>query len=982
MATFDHHHIEQKWQKKWEDAQMYKTADTVEGKENRYMLVEFPYPSGNLHIGHWYAFAVPDIYARFLRMQGHNVLFPIGFDSFGLPAENAAIKRGLDPRAWTYGNIDFMSSQLRSMGNSFDWSRKVVASDPEYYKWTQWLFLQLYNKGLAYKKKSSVPWCDSCKTVLANEQIVAGRCERCGTEVVQKELDQWFFKITDYAERLLGDLDDLEWPEEIKAAQREWIGKSAGALLQFQVLSTKYGVPTADDSELRTQNSQTIEVFTTRPDTLYGVTYVVLAPEHELVAELLANNELGITNKEEVRTYVEQTKNKKELERKEAKEKTGVELNGVKAINPATNEEIPVWIADYVLASYGTGAVMAVPAHDERDYEFAKKYDLPIRQVVIPCADDSINPPKKGFTEVKRDTVIVHLKDKETGKYALLDWHGSLEGITTAIMGGIESHQTPEQAVLAEIMEEAALTAVTITKKLSWITAARYCASHKGENRCAVAHTFLAEVEHIHDQGVIDESEKKLHTLVWVDENEVLRRLTPDHQKQVWQLLCEEIALPGNGILMDSGPFTDLSNEEVKQKITEHVGGTMTTQYRLRDWLLSRQRYWGCPIPIVYDPVGKPHVVPDEHLPWMLPTDVDFTPTGEAPLARSSELKERTERIFGKGWTPEVDTMDTFVDSSWYFLRYLDPHNDKEFSPIEKQKQWMPVDRYSGGAEHTTMHLLYSRFFHKALFDLGLTTCAEPYQKRMSRGLILGPDGHKMSKSKGNVIDPDEHVVRVGADTVKTYLAFIGPYNEVGQYPWDLGGIAGVRRFLERIWSMKERVTSSKYEVLSNDEATNTQNSELSTQSLLLLHQTVKKVGEDIGAFKFNTAISQLMILVNALEKASVVPVSVYEPLIRMLAPFAPHLAEEIWEALGHTTSVHLEPWPTYDERVLSGASVTIAVQINGKMRATFTASPGLSKAEMINTAKAVPSVAERLNGATIMREVYVPGRLVNLVVE
>ncbi|MBP9759766.1 MAG: leucine--tRNA ligase [Candidatus Pacebacteria bacterium] len=824
MKTFDHDALEKKWQKKWEEQQLYSTPDHVEGKDNAYTLVEFPYPSGNLHIGHWYAFAVPDIYARYVRMNGKNVLYPIGFDAFGLPAENAAIKRGLDPRKWTYDNIDFMTGQLKSMGNSFDWSRKVVTCDPEYYKWTQWLFLQLYEKGLAYKKKGTVPWCDSCKTVLANEQIVSGACERCSTQVVQKNLDQWYFKITEYAERLLADLDDLDWPEEIKQAQREWIGKSNGALLEFGI----------KNDELR------INVFTTRPDTLYGVTYVVLAPEHELVAQLLEHKESGIENHEEVRAYVEKTKQKKELERKEGKEKTGVELKGVKAINPANGEEVPVWIADYVLASYGTGAVMAVPAHDERDWEFAKKYGLKVSKVIAPPALGASMRDAEGL------------------------------GVTFVSVRTVVSPET------------------------CWIR---------------------------------------------------------------------------GGDLLHSGPFTGMSSEEVMEKITAHAGGTMTTQYRLRDWLLSRQRYWGAPIPVVYDPEGTPHPVPPEHLPWTLPNDVDFTPTGEAPLATSKELRERTERLFGKGWTPEVDTMDTFVCSSWYYLRYLDPHNDTEFSPLDKQKAWMPVDRYSGGAEHTTMHLLYSRFFYKALSDLGLVTESEPYVKRMSRGLILGPDGQKMSKSKGNVIDPDEHVARVGADTVKTYLAFIGPYNEVGQYPWDLGGIAGVRRFLERVWNMRESC-----------QATGNPESRTLKAVDLLLHQTIKKVGDDIQAFKFNTAISQMMILVNALEKEDSLPPYAYESLIRLLAPFAPHLTEELWEKLGHTTSIHLESWPTYDENIIMSAHITIAVQVNGKTRATFLTAPDTDKESLLAQAKTLPKVAEWLAGKEIVKEVVVPGRLVNIV--
>ncbi len=796
MKTFDHKKIEKKWQKKWEENEIYKTQDSVKGKKNKYVLVEFPYPSGNLHVGHWYAFAVPDIYVRHSRMKGENVLYPIGFDSFGLPAENAAIKHGLDPRKWTYENIDKMTEQLRSMGNSFDWSRKVVASDPEYYKWTQWLFLQFYKNNLAYKKSSTVPWCDKCKTVLANEQIISGECERCGTEVIQKELDQWFFKTTEYADRLLKDAEELDWPSEIKDAQKEWIGKSEGSLLTFEIVG----------------EDEKVDVFTTRADTLFGATYMVLAPDHEYVKKWKDK----IENWDEVEKYIKETSAKKELERKEAKEKTGVELNGIKAVNPATKEEMPVWIADYVLASYGTGAVMAVPAHDERDFEFAKKFDLEIKEVVS---------------------------------------------------GG-------------DISNEAY---------------AKY------------------------------------------------------------------------GKLINSGKFNGMDSEEAIEKITKHVGGKMTTQYRLRDWLLSRQRYWGCPIPVVYDPEGKPHPVPEEHLPWTLPEDVDFTPTGEAPLAKSKELRERVEKIFGEGWTPEVDTMDTFVDSSWYFLRYIDPKNEKEFSSKEKQKLWMPVDMYSGGAEHTTMHLLYSRFFHKALFDMGLVLDKEPYKKRMNRGLILGPDGAKMSKSKGNVINPDEHVERVGADTVKTYLAFIGPYNEVGQYPWDLGGIAGVRRFLERVWYMSEKVS---------DDA------EISDEINLILHQTIKKVGDDIEAYKFNTAISQMMIFVNKLEKEKKVSKKVYEELLKMLAPFTPHIMEELWEKIGHNESIHIEEWSSYDESVLSKAKVTVVVQVNGKVRGKFEVSPNAGKDELLSIAKDLENVKKNIEGKEIIKEIVVPDRLVNFVIK
>lgn len=825
---YNHKDIEKKWQEKWKQEKLYETLDKVEGKENFYTLVEFPYPSGNLHIGHWYAFAVPDIFVRTKRMQGYNTLFPIGFDAFGLPAENAAIKRGLDPKKWTYENIAYMEGQLQSMGASFDWSRKVVTADPEYYKWTQWLFLRFFEKGLAYKKTANVNWCPTDQTVLANEQVVSGKCERCGTEVVQKDLEQWFFKITDYAERLLSDLENLKWSEPIKEAQKNWIGKSEGAEISFQLISSNQ------------QPATSIKVFTTRTDTLLGVTYLVLAPEHREIE----NFKSKIENWEEVEKYIDEVKKKTEIERTRVEKdpstgsgqaKTGVELKGVKAINPATGEEVPVWVADYVLGNYGTGAVMAVPAHDERDFEFAKKYNLQIKEV--------IEPP----------TI----------------------------------YQIPGRASIGRLPEEIKLKS----------------------------------------EGVYSRE----------------------------------------GVLVNSGEFDGLESEKAREKITDKFGKKVT-KYKLRDWLLSRQRYWGCPIPIVYDPEGKPHPVPAEHLPWLLPEDdIDFTPKGQSPLSSSNELKQRVESIFGKGWTPEFDTMDTFVDSSWYFNRYVDPKNDQAFASKEKMQNWLPVNRYSGGAEHTTMHLLYARFFHKALFDMGLVNEPEPFVDRMNRALILGPDGQKMSKSKGNVIDPDEQVKSVGADTVRMYLGFIGPYNEAGQYPWDIGGVVGIKRFLERIWRLVY-----KSEIKPKEENPKIQN---------LLHKTIKKVTEDIENFKFNTAISSMMILMNELEKEAEVPRVVSEIFLKLLAPFAPHMAEELWSGLGHKASIHLEDWPKYDEDKIKDEKVTIMVQVNGKVRANFEAEVGITENEAKNKALSLPEVVKWMGESEPKKVIFVPNKIISFVV-
>lgn len=782
MKEYDHKEIESRWQKKWEKDGIYNTADTAKGKDNYYGLVEFAYPSGNLHVGHWYAFSVPDIGIRYKRMNGYNVLFPIGFDSFGLPAENAAIKNKKDPEAWTEQNIEYMKGQLRSMGASFDWDRVIATSHPSYYKWTQWMFTKFFENDLVYKSKTMVNWCPSCQTILANEQVVNGECERCGSKVIQKEQEQWSFRITKYADRLYDDLDNLDWPESIKESQRSWIGRKEGSKISFKIKDTE----------------KKIEVFTTRADTLFGVTYVVLAPENNLISELKDK----IHNFDEVKEYIEEVKEKSELERQQSKEKTGVELSGVFAVNPINGEEVPVWVSDYVLASYGTGSVMAVPAHDERDGEFAEKFGLPIKKVVS-------------------------------------------------------------------------------------------------------------------------------------EEN----------------------------ILENSGEFNGMSSGEAIKKITEKVGGSFEKTYRIRDWGISRQRYWGCPIPIVYDPEGKPHKVPEEHLPWLLPKDVDHTPDGTSPLARSKELKSRTEQIFGAGWTPEVETMDTFVDSSWYYYRYLDPKNENEFCSTKNMVHWMPVDHYSGGAEHTTMHLLYARFWNKALFDLGLVKESEPFKKRSNRGLILGPDGNKMSKSKGNVIDPDQVVEHVGSDTVRMYLAFIGPYGITSHYPWDPNGVVGIRRFLERIWFLKDKIRKSENEKV-----------------ISLLHKTIKGIGEDIERQKYNTAISKAMVFINLAEKEEGMDIDSYKTLLKLMAPFAPHMMEEIWHELGESNSIHLSEWPKYNEELAKEDKIIIPIQVNGKVRDKIEIVPGVSEDEVKQIALEREDVKKYTEDG-VKKFIYVQDKIVNIVV-
>jgi leucyl-tRNA synthetase len=794
---YTHERLEKKWQKEWEKKKLYKTVNNVKGKSNEMVLVEFPYPSGNLHVGHWYAFALPDIYARYRRMTGKNVMYPIGFDAFGLPAENAAIKNKINPKTWTYKNMAHMRKQIASMGTMFDWSREVVTCDPAYYKWTQKLFLDLYKKGLVYRKPTVANWCPSCKTVLANEQVVSDTCERCGSTVDQRELPQWNIAITKYADRLIDDLDTLDWPHAVKESQKNWIGRSEGAEVSFKL----------------TVDSLQVTVFTTRVDTIYGATFLVVAPEHPILKSL----ESVIANTEEIQKYIEHASHKTDLERQENKEKSGVKIEGVQAINPATGKSIPIFIADYVLAHYGTGAIMAVPAHDERDAAFALKYNL----------------------------------------------------------------------------------------------------------------------------SSIDVVEK-------------------------------------DGTLINSGQFTGQNAGESKKAIMEHVCGKAKKTYRLHDWIASRQRYWGVPIPMIYCKACDAkktgtgyHPVPEKELPVVLPRVDDYLPTGDgkSPLAKASRwvkvkcpaCKATAER--------ETDTLDTFFCSSWYYLRYADPKNTKQFASAEALKAWVPVDLYCGGAEHTTMHLLYSRFWHKALYDLKMVPNKEPYIKRVNRGIILGPDGQKMSKSKGNVIDPDSVVELLGTDTVRMYLAFIGPYNEVGSYPWNSDSIAGVRRFLERVWKLQYALVKKSTEGVEVE-----------------LHKTIKKVTDDVAKLQFNTAIAAMMTFLNVAEKGggeggtSVLTETQYTTLLRLVAPFAPHMAEEIWHVLGHRTSIHLEKWPTYNKKKIATATIEIGVQINGKLRAAISISPDDAQADVLEKAK--KAVEKWLEGQTLVKEMYVQGKIVSLVVK
>ncbi len=964
---YNHKDIEKKWQDAWREQGVYRVEDSVTGKENFYTLVEFAYPSGNLHVGHWYAFAIPDMYARYKRMKGFNVLYPMGFDAFGLPAENAAIKLGQDPKVWTYSHMDKMREQFYSIGTSFDWSREVVTCDPSYYKWTQWMFAKFLKKDLVYRATTQVNWCPKDKTVLANEQVTNGCCERCGAEVIQKDQDQWMFRITKYADRLIDDLDTLDWPEHIKEAQKNWIGRSEGSEIEFKITTSPQPSPS--------QERESIRVFTTRADTLFGVTYVVLSPEHTLVSKLKES----ISNWNEVEKYISLSKKKSDLDRQQSKEKTGVELQGIKAINPANGEEVPVWVADYVLVNYGTGAVMAVPAHDERDFEFAKKYNLPIKKVI------ARETGQKRENEEFRNGGAGIIFDPATQKYAVSEFEN---GKILLFAGGVDDGESVEKGVLREVAEESGLYDF---KYVEWIESsyAHYFNTLKQVNRSARAECFLIILNSAQTKPTKLEAHEKF-TLGWKTAEEIKTywetHNDEDGLKHYIRFLDESVAraielgydttsdakkfkttcLTDCGILEDSATFTGLPSEEAKKKITEHVGGKMVNTYRLRDWGISRQRYWGVPIPIVYDPAGKAHAVPNEHLPWLLPTDVDHTPDGTAPLARSAELKKRVTDIFGEGWTPEVETMDTFVDSSWYFYRYLDPKNENEFASKASRKAWMPINMYFGGAEHTTMHLLYSRFWVKAMHDAGMVEETEPYLARRNRGLILGPDGNKMSKSKGNVIDPDQVVQLLGADTVRLYLAFMGPYGDGGNYPWDPNGVVGVRKFLERVWRLVEK---------NNDAGKTT-----SDTASKALHKAIKKISEDIAEYKFNTCISQMMILLNLWEKEEGIAKQDLLTFCKLLSPFAPHIAEELWHELGETASIHLSTWPQYDESKIVDDEVTIALQVNGKVRAELIIPVDMDEEIIKSKAQENEMIKKWTDGKKIVKIVYVKGRLVNIV--
>ncbi len=950
MAVYDPQQFEAKWQATWEKAKLFQgVADARQGEVGRgnldeevttpvdarattkshdarnardvlYLLFAFAYPSGSgLHVGHVESKTALDILARYHRMNGKDVFFPVGWDAFGLPAENYAIKTGVHPAETTRAAIETFRQQIKRIGISYDWQTEIATSHPEYYRWTQWLFLELYKKGLAYQGQAMVNWCPSCQTVLANEQVVNGACERCGSEVIQKQMKQWFFKITEYRDELIAGLDQVDWPRAAKEQQLNWIGKSEGAMVDFTLRSEQA------DNNLKIK----IKCFTTRIDTIFGVTFLAVSPEK--FAELGLHNLLQKNKQAAVDAYIEKAYSKTEEERKIGeKDKTGIDT-GLVVINPVSGQQVPVYVADYVLAGYGTGAVMGVPAHDARDLQFARKFSLPVVPVIKQSATVSTD-------EVDRHEDLSHEKQFRDGQPHDSQFHSDY------------------------------------------------------------------------------------------------------------------------GLLINSGAYDGLTSDEAMQKIPNDFADIeIATTYKLRDWLISRQRYWGAPIPIVYDPTGKAHPIKEEHLPWLLPTDVDFKPTGESPLKSSQEFIERTERLYGKDWRPEFDTMDTFVDSSWYYLRYCDARNQAEFASPESLQRWLPVDFYMIGPEHIVLHLLYSRFFTKFLRDQGHLKFGEPFLKMRHQGMILGPDGKKMSKSKGNVINPDEIISKFGADTLRLYEMFMGPID--ADKPWDVRAVVGIYRFLSRVYDLvltsaelnsklvaregqanqgnqpnqENHATQANRESRSSGEVSNQPGSETNgangdqsavdnqlepatqpNQVRQKLHQTIRKVSGDIPELKFNTAIAALMELVNVWEsygksegksegqsdgkptRASLDQAEI-ELFIKILAPFAPFLAEELYQqvvmpaanfnsspAEGELISVHYQSWPIWDEKLAELEQLIIPVQVNGKLRDHLLVSRDSvnDEASIRGQAESLPKVAKWLAGKQLVKHIYVPGKILNFVVK
>ncbi len=962
MKKYNPSQIEKKWQAYWEANQIFAAQDDS-SKQKKYVLVEFPFISGaGLHMGHLRSYTAADVLSRYYRMNNHEVMYPIGWDAFGLPAENYAIKHGVAPAISTAENINNIRKQCKELGLSFDWAREVDTSDPSYYKWTQWIFLQFYKAGLAYEATGLINWCPKDKTGLANEEVVNGKCERCGTVVEKKELRQWYLKITAYAEKLLEGLKNLpEWPEPVKLQQANWIGKSTGAEIEFELNFKKN--PADNDRRGPDGKSARIPVFTTRADTIFGATYLVLAPEHPWVTLATDDNHDVLLNKDEVKKYVEQAKKKDEIERSsEGKDKTGVELQGVKAINPANGEEIPMWVADYVLGGYGTGAIMAVPAHDERDFEFATKFNLPIVQVVAPHEIDPINTPREG----KENTVrhIIHALVKHPDKDEIITLRWKKQPWHTFIIGGVEGEENAIDAAKREIYEETGYKNLKFVKQMPYQVIAEFFAAHKDVNRKAFADVVFFELENLSKDEVSAE-EADNHDIEWLPIKDLHKLWPVSELTHITKWLAHgDAPYVGEGLIMNSGEFNDLSVKEAMTVMAEKFGKP-TVQYKLRDWVFSRQRYWGEPIPIVHCEKCGVVPVPEDQLPLLLPEVEKYEPTGtgESPLAAIDEWVNTTCPNCKGPAKRETNTMPQWAGSSWYFLRYTDPQNDKEFASQDKLKNWMPVDVYFGGMEHTTLHLLYSRFWNIFLHDQGLVPVSEPYTKRMPHGIILAADGEKMSKSKGNFVNPDEIVKNHGADTARMYELFLGPHGAA--VTWNDQGIIGVARFLERVWYWIHHAKQVEQD---------------SEQVERALHGLIKKITDDIENFSYNTAVSSFMEFHNSI-KDEPVSIEAMKAVIKLLYPFTPHVAEEMFEILGGKGSVQVQAWPKYDLSKLVAQTANIVVQVNGRVRDNLEMPVGSSEADVTDSAMKSEKVVAAMAGSETKRVVYVQDKILNIVV-
>jgi leucyl-tRNA synthetase len=911
--------IEPKWQAQWEQDQLYR-AVIDHSKQKFYFLTMLPYPSGDLHIGHWYTMAPSDARARYLRMKGYNVMFPIGFDAFGLPAENAAIKRGVHPKTWTYANIDNMRQQLRSMGAMFNWEREAVSADPEYYQWTEWFFAQLFKHGLAYKKMSPVDWCPNCNTTLAREQVWGEdrHCERCGTPVIKKNLDQWYFRITKYADELLS-FASIDWPERVKTLQTNWIGRSEGAHVVFH-----------------SEQEDPIEVFTTRPDTLWGATFMVLAPEHPLVSQLTTSD-----RKTEVEEYVNEVTRHTEIEREAAeKDKTGVFI-GAYAINPVNGARIPIWIADYVLMTYGTGAIMAVPAHDERDFQFALKFGLPI----LP---------------------VIDRHDRLTKSFALGGTMsiGFAEALRSAGIPFVEDRGSLYITIPPEKIDQ-------------YIEIARYHVQPDSWNEIVGTRWLFIFHDGIEEWNSL-EAERRILARCQELEPDVRGKRTIMEMLWAVEFYRDALYHDAYGAMIHSASFTGTSGATAKKDVTawlEKQGiGKGAVTYRIRDWLISRQRYWGSPIPIVYCPEHGQVAVPDDQLPVLLPDDVEWLPTGQSPLKLHPTWRHTTCPICGQPAERDTDTMDTFMCSSWYHLRYLSPKYDKGPFDPEEYDYWMPVDAYTGGVEHATMHLIYTRFFHKALRDLGIVKYDEPMLQMRNQGQILGPDNQRMSKSRGNVIDPDLEVHRYGADVVRAYLMFGYRWADGG--PWSSENIEGVVRWLHRVWHAAQPTDVKKVAAEADVKVLRR-----------MTHQTIKRVTNDLEAYEFNTIIAALMTMTNGLYKLREATEGspewneAIETLLLLMAPVTPHIAEELWVRRGKPYSIHQQTWPAYDAAAAAEELITLVVQINGKVRDRIEVAADIGEDDAKAAALASEQVQKHLDGKAPKKMVYVTGKLVSIVV-